>query len=202
MVRIHLEKWVYLNLLNLNVLLISGVNSEDALISQLVSAQTQLNAIQSNVATLVHDLIQMRKSDRPGKRKRSGRPSHAHQALPSKKPKPSNNNNNLSPEESLALRSEVAQLSEEEQQKVVQIMVTNNEPLSTDANGYTEIDLGSCSGKTVRQIQNFVKSCKKKKLIQQQQQQQQLKQQQESDDSSDESSDDDSSSSSSSDDSD
>ncbi len=180
-------------------LLISGVNSEDALLGQLASAQTQLVAIQSNVATLIHDLIQIRKSERPGKRKRSGRPSHAHQALPSKKSKTSNNNNNLTPEESLALRSEVAQLSEEEQQKVVQIMVTNNEPLSTDANGYTEIDLGSCSGKTVRQIQNFVKSCKKKKLVQQQQQ---LKQQQDSDDSSDDSSDDDSSSSSSSDDSD
>ena len=69
--------------------------------------------------------------------------------------------NKLSPEESLHLRGEVAKLNEDQQQHVVQIMIDNGEPLSQDANGYTEIDLGNCSDKTVRQIQAYIKKCKK-----------------------------------------
>lgn len=64
----------------------------------------------------------------------------------------------LSADESIALRGEVAKLSELQQQQIVQIMLDNKETLTTDDNGYTEIDLGSCSAKTVRQIQDYIKT--------------------------------------------
>ncbi len=54
-------------------------------------------------------------------------------------------------------------MTEEQQQRVVQIMLENNETLTTDANGYTEIDLGSCSARTVQQIQAFISQAKVKK---------------------------------------
>lgn len=63
---------------------------------------------------------------------------------------------NLTVEESLALREQVAQLREDQQQKIVDIMLANKETLTTDANGFTEIDLSNCSALTVSQIQAFI----------------------------------------------
>jgi len=102
----------------------------------------------------------------------------------------------LSHEESMALRAEIAHLDEEQQQEIVQIMVSNQERLTQDSNGYTEIDLGSCSSKTVRQIQQYIQRVRPKR--QEQQQQQQNSQGSDSDSDSSEDEEDDSSSSSSS----
>ena len=68
----------------------------------------------------------------------------------------------MSVEESMALRQEVGTLSEDQQQHIVQIMLDNHETLCTDANGYTEIDLGNCSAKTVKEVQQYVKRAKAK----------------------------------------
>ena len=63
-------------------------------------------------------------------------------------------------EESMALRQEVATLTEDQQQHVVNIMVQNNESLIEDKHGYTEIDLGICRPTTVREIQAYIQSLK------------------------------------------
>ena len=61
-------------------------------------------------------------------------------------------------EESMALRQEVATLTEDQQQHVVNIMFKNNESLVEDKHGYTEIDLGICRPSTVREIQAYIQS--------------------------------------------
>ncbi len=63
----------------------------------------------------------------------------------------------LTEEQRLALRSEIASLKEDDQGTVVQIMMSNGEVLSQDANGYTEIDLGNCSARTIKLIQDYIK---------------------------------------------
>jgi hypothetical protein len=66
----------------------------------------------------------------------------------------------LTVQESMALREEVSMLNEIQQQKIVQIMMDNREVLVTDANGFTEIDLGNCTAKTIKEIQDYIGSTK------------------------------------------
>ncbi len=63
----------------------------------------------------------------------------------------------LTEEQRMTLHSEIAGLKEDDQVTVVQIMMRNGEVLSQDANGYTEIDLGNCSARTIKLIQDYIK---------------------------------------------
>lgn len=66
----------------------------------------------------------------------------------------------VSIDESIELRDLVSTLTEEQQQRIVQIMMENNETLTTDDKGFTEIDLGNCSAKTVQDVQSYIRQAK------------------------------------------
>eukprot|EP00095_Tigriopus_kingsejongensis_P002120 maker-scaffold447_size167621-snap-gene-0.50 protein:Tk02120 transcript:maker-scaffold447_size167621-snap-gene-0.50-mRNA-1 annotation:"bromodomain testis-specific protein" len=160
------------------------LNEDEVMLRQLVTAQSQVVAIQENVAILIRDLAGLKTKGRrgvPKKRPRGGGaakpkrarpgpgPTQNHTAAKRRKPngafKPQPpqaqassvlERHNLTVEESLALREQVARLREEQQQKIVDIMLANNETLTTDAHGFTEIDLSNCSALTVSQIQAFI----------------------------------------------
>ena len=51
-------------------------------------------------------------------------------------------------------------LTEEQQQGILQIMMENNETLTTDDKGFTEVDLGNCSAKTVQDVQTYIRQVK------------------------------------------
>ncbi len=168
----------------------------------LLTAQTQITAIQANVADLLSDLVVLRQQDvskrgrkpRPGpsrlpsaaarglnragattssKPRKRGRPpgqaaAAGQQGAGNKRPRKRKTGappeaaafaatSSLTEEQRLALRAEIAGLKEDQQTQIVQIMMTNGETLSQDANGYTEIDLGNCSARTIKLIQDYVK---------------------------------------------
>ena len=66
----------------------------------------------------------------------------------------------VSIDESIELRDLVSTLTEEQQQRIVQIMMENNETLMTDDNGFTEIDLGNCSARTVQDVKTYIRQAK------------------------------------------
>ena len=66
----------------------------------------------------------------------------------------------VSIDESIELRDLVSTLTEDQQQRIVQIMMENNETLTTDAEGFTEIELGNCSAKTVQDVQSYIRQAK------------------------------------------
>ena len=140
---------------------------DDFYLTQLLTAQNQLITIQQNVTTLLNDLVRMKGvvSTSGGTKRKRGRPRGSVSSQP-KKPREAsemalpNTGPVLSAEDSLALRQEVGELDEDHQQNIVQIMLDNGEKLLTDENGYTEIDLGICSAKTLGLIRRYIASVK------------------------------------------
>ena len=116
----------------------------------MITFSLKVLTIQNSVTDLLRDLITLRRErlgrNVPVGRKRPAPPSSVSGASASKRPAKSQTTP-LTPEESVALRAEVAELNEEQQQRIVKIMMDNKETITTDDNGYTEIDLGSCSAK-------------------------------------------------------
>jgi len=161
----------------------SAAAEEESFLHQLSAATAQIAAIQENVTLLLKDSMAIRQAKRRAAAGGRGAPAAA--AAPRKRgrpkttsvssnePKrqrkkgpPSETKGNgaaaasVSIDESIELRDLVSTLTEEQQQRIVQIMMENNETLTTDDKGFTEIDLGNCSAKTVQDVQTYVRQAK------------------------------------------
>ncbi len=158
-------------------------DSETGMLGGLIAAQNQVGQIQANVTSLLSDLIQLRRQDVASRRKRQrggaagpsraggnaggrkrGRPVGSTNKAPKQRrpPKPPVKGGAAMTEaERMALRGEIAELKEDQQGHVVQLMMDNGEVLSQDANGYTEIDLGNCSAATIKLIQDYIARAKR-----------------------------------------
>ena len=174
------------------------VAEEEQTLQKLLHVQQSVNVIRANISRLVTDLPAVRareRGSRPGaggrKRPRAPRkrapaankrakanPVQNSQPAAAAAAAPAPVSHSLTVEESLSLREQVAMLKEDQQQRIVDIMVKNRETLTTDANGFTEIDLSNCSEVTVRQIQAFIMGVKAEEERVQQQAQLQKQQQQ------------------------
>ena len=161
----------------------SAAAEEESFLHQLSAATAQIAAIQENVTLLLKDSMAIRQAKRRAAAGGRGAPAAA--AAPRKRgrpkttsvssnePKrqrkkgpPSETKGNgaaaasVSIDESIELRDLVSTLTEEQQQRIVQIMMENNETLTTDDKGFTEIDLGNCSAKTVQDVQTYIRQAK------------------------------------------